>query len=109
MTRMQWVGLCGLTWVVLALSGLPTSSAPLPERPKLLKTIWWHTDDVNTVAFTPDGKTLASGSDSWSIALWDATGTKKAAVLSGHRGRVGAVTSGPDALLLGHTGMVCAV
>ena len=40
-------------------------------------TLKGHTDKVNVLAFTPNGHTLASGSDDGTIRLWDAsTGTQ---------------------------------
>ena len=33
-----------------------------------------HSDDVNSVAFSPDGKTIVSGSDDKTIKVWDAGG-----------------------------------
>ena len=32
-----------------------------------------HTDSVNTIAFSPDGATIASGSDDKTIKLWSVT------------------------------------
>ena len=44
-----------------------------------------HTGTVTSVAFTPDGRTLASGSGDMTIMLWDvATGQPKGAPLKGH-------------------------
>ena len=31
-----------------------------------------HSRDVNSVAFSPDGKTIVSGSDDQTIKVWDA-------------------------------------
>lgn len=43
-----------------------------------------HTDSVNTVAFSPDRKTLASGSSDGAVKLWDVSRRELIATLTGH-------------------------
>ena len=43
-----------------------------------------HSSDVVSVAFSPDGKTLASGSGDWTIKLWDVNSGKEIKTLAGH-------------------------
>ncbi len=45
-----------------------------------------HTDRVWTVAFTPDGKTLVTGSKDKTIKLWDVATGRPRATLRGHTG-----------------------
>ncbi len=56
-----------------------------------------HTDAVSTVAFSPDGKRLASGDFHGTVRLWDvATGQPVGPPLTGHIEKVESVAFSPD-------------
>lgn len=55
-----------------------------------------HTDFVSSVAFSPDGETLASASRDGTIRLWDPHTGQHTALLVGHRGSVDGIAFSPD-------------
>jgi pSer/pThr/pTyr-binding forkhead associated (FHA) protein len=55
-----------------------------------------HGDLVRSVAFSPDGKHLATGSADKSIKIWDLTLEKESQTLVGHKLAISAVAFSPD-------------
>ncbi|MGW6153696.1 TIR domain-containing protein [Streptomyces sp. NPDC055144] len=64
-----------------------------------------HSFPVESVAYSPDGKTIASGSDDGMVRLWDAaTQQKIGAPFIGHNNGVTSVAFGPDGKTLASSG-----
>ena len=78
---------------------LLTSVLLLPIRTttaQLKATLEGHTDLVWSVAFSPNGQTLASGSQDRTIRLWDLNNGKFNRILTGHRDAVNSIAFSPD-------------
>ena len=68
----------------------------LKQAISLLRTLTGHTDYVTSVAFSPDGQTLASGSWDHTIKLWNLTTGQEVRTLTGHTDIVRSVAFSPD-------------
>ena len=55
-----------------------------------------HAGPVRSVAFSPDGQRLASGSDDQTVKIWDTATGKELFALKGHAGAVNSVAFSPD-------------
>jgi eukaryotic-like serine/threonine-protein kinase len=55
-----------------------------------------HNGGVSSLAFSPDGKRLAIGSEDHTVKLWDAGAGQELLILKGHSGYVRSVAFSPD-------------
>jgi uncharacterized protein with WD repeat len=81
--------------VVCLCLGFPGISPLRAEEAKARTTLQGHTHAVTSVVFSPDGKTLASGSCDDTIKLWDVATAKNTATLHGHTDGVNSVAFSP--------------
>ncbi|WP_208339813.1 protein kinase domain-containing protein [Aetokthonos hydrillicola] len=68
----------------------------LPDSLLLVRTLTGHSDFVINVAFSPDGKTLASSSYDKTVKLWNLTTGEQIRTLQGHSTSAYSVAINPD-------------
>jgi WD40 repeat protein len=84
--------------------GWDAAKKPLPGEVKVWDVQSWpeapalkgHTEKVNGVAFSPDGKRLASASEDQTVRVWDLQTGQQALALQGHKGPVTSVAFSSD-------------
>jgi WD40 repeat protein len=87
----------------------PVRPNPPPVHPAGIRatttaTLTGHTGTVSVVAFSPDGRTLVTGSFDDRLRLWDLPDGSGGPWLTGHGGDVNAAAFSPDGALLATAG-----
>ncbi|HEX5706165.1 MAG TPA: hypothetical protein VFX96_02645, partial [Pyrinomonadaceae bacterium] len=90
MARSLAAALLAATWFVVASARQATQ-----QRPELVIQTG-HSAAVLAVAFSPDGKLIASGGGDRKIKLWDASARAEVRTFTGHAGKVLGVAFSPD-------------
>jgi WD40 repeat protein len=92
-----WVPRPGSTLVLLGtVLALAVASQARADDPRPRATLKGAGDPDRCVAFSPDGRVLASGSSDGTVSLWDVAAARRRASLKEHPGQVWCVAFSPD-------------
>ena len=86
-----YVTLCFVALFLPSKVGNTQQSRELPKH-----ILWGHEAWISSVAFSPNGKVIASGSNDKTIKLWSLSGQNEIATLEGHQGGVTSIAFSPD-------------
>jgi WD40 repeat protein len=94
---------CILLFLTSACASQPSVTGPPPlptDQPASSSTALLmyhgHTNRIMSLAWSPDGKEIASGSADGTVQVWDASTGKTLLTYRGHTGFVGTVAWSPD-------------
>jgi WD40 repeat protein len=97
---MALIATCGRLWRSIPDSTESQVKIWDAKTGKLVVALKGHTASVWCLAWTPDGKTLISGSSDHSIRTWNTTNWKQIAVFDGHTNLVHGIAISPNGRIL---------
>jgi WD40 repeat protein len=90
---------CGIQAAARSTAGPPPVTPPAPRRKELwreLRALRGHTAGVSSIAYSPDGRRIVSGSDDGTIKVWDTERGCELRTLTGHAKAVPSIAYSPD-------------
>ena len=84
----------------MEVKGQTQMAAPQVVRSIRVSKDMQHWDKVNCVAYSPDGKTLASASSDKTVIIWSPETSRELQIFKGHRSAVTCVAFSPDGATL---------
>src|SRR6266702_2319742 len=73
---------------------------PPPSGFKLQHTLRGHTEEIRQIAWSPDGRLLASGSNDQTVRLWDVATGRQIRALEGHTDDISGISFSADSRIL---------
>src|SRR5438067_2150966 len=94
--RRPSVSLCSMSVILWS----PVLSLALADGPQPRLVLKGHQAEVTSIAFSPDGKRLATASGDRTVKIWDLETGKEVNTLKGHGNYVNSACFSPDGKLI---------